>query len=177
MAMTRAHTDFSGLPHSNPRVGAGDALESGAALLRDQGKLDAWARDSLWLAFDEAIARSGRADLSVFDGGCVDTADGTRRLVVGLEQQGGSPAVRARFLVAEIGPYLGASRSEEARLAARFADAGLSHFLLLDPDRHVLVHYWLGDAGEHRVALIRDGRVRLGSTDLDIDVAEVLQRL
>jgi Uma2 family endonuclease len=52
-----------------------------------------------------------------------------------------------------------------------FSLASVSHYLILDPDRHVLIHHKRGHAGAIETRVLREGKVVLDPPGFEAQVA------
>ena len=56
------------------------------------------------------------------------------------------------------------------KLDGYFSVAGVEHYLILDPDRRVMIWHKRGEAGAIETRILRDGRVRLDPPGLETEV-------
>ena len=72
----------------------------------------------------------------------------------------------------------GAERFDaSAKLEGYFSLASLAHYLILDPDRRVLVHHKRGGEGVIETRILREGSLRLEPPGLDVAVEAMFAEL
>ena len=59
------------------------------------------------------------------------------------------------------------------KLEGYFSLASLAHYLILDPDRRVVIHHARGREGVIETRILREGRLRLDPPGLEVAVAEL----
>jgi hypothetical protein len=59
------------------------------------------------------------------------------------------------------------------KLEGYFSLTSLVHYLILDPDRRVLIHHRRGEAGAIETRIVRDGALRLEPPGLETSVGEL----
>jgi Uma2 family endonuclease len=60
-----------------------------------------------------------------------------------------------------------------AKLAGYFGLPSVAHYLIVDPDRRLVIHHGRGDAGAIATRIVREGRLRLDPPGMDVTVEEV----
>lgn len=81
-------------------------------------------------------------------------------------------AISNPLVVVEVLSPATAANDHGVKLEGYFSLASLAHYLILDPDRRVLIHHARGRAGVIETRILHDGRLRLDPPGLEVDVAE-----
>jgi Uma2 family endonuclease len=62
-----------------------------------------------------------------------------------------------------------------AKLAGYFRIPSVQHYLIVDPDKRLLVHHARGDADAIATRIVREGRLRLDPPGIDVAMGEMFQ--
>jgi Uma2 family endonuclease len=137
------------------------------------------AKGAMFVALREAIKRAGLPCFTVVDGAMVRLSPTRMARPDVLVYCGPRVPRDARevpnptVLVEVLSPST-KKRDHGVKLDAYFTLPSLAHYLIIDPDRALLIHHRRGDAGAVEPHIVRGPRLQLDPPGLDVDLTEVL---
>lgn len=133
-------------------------------------------------ALEQAVSSAGLACEVFPDGMAVKIDEATVYEPDALLRCGGpidrdAVVVADPLLVVEVLSPASKGIDSGRKLTDYFRLESLRHYLVIDPERRVVVHHALGSAGAIATAIRSDGRLRLDPPGLDPAVGEIFARL
>jgi Uma2 family endonuclease len=132
----------------------------------------------VYIALSNAIARAGLPCEALTDGMTVrvkaDQAFIPDALVVCPEIPPDAMIISNPVIVVEVLSPATAATDHGIKLEGYFSLSSLAHYLILDPDRRVVIHHARGPDGSITTRIRREGRLKLDPPGLEFAVAELL---
>jgi Uma2 family endonuclease len=133
-------------------------------------------KGAMYRALHDAIARAGLPCFAAVDGPVVRLSP--RRMArpdvlvhCGPKLRGTREATNPTILVEVLSPST-RKRDHGVKLEGYFTLPSLAHYLIIDPDRRLLIHHRRGAV--EPPAIVKGPRLRLDPPGLDVDLTEVL---
>jgi Uma2 family endonuclease len=130
-------------------------------------------------AFERAIAEAGAPCRFVLDSAAVkiDAANSFQpdaMVYCGEAVDANALVVPNPIIVAEVLSPGNAMRDLRDKLAGYFLVPSVMHYLIVDPDKRIVIHHARGEAGAIVTRIIADGAIKLDPPGLDIGAIEIL---
>jgi Uma2 family endonuclease len=144
----------------------------------EEGELaEHWdAKGAMFVALREAIARAGLPCFAAVDGPFVRLSPHRMArpdvLVYCGSKLRGTREVGSPIVLVEVVSPSTRRRDHGVKLEGYFTLPSLVHYLIIDPDRRVLIHHQRG--GDRTPGIVKGPSLHLGPPGLDVDLSEVL---
>jgi Uma2 family endonuclease len=137
------------------------------------------AKGAMFVALREAIERAGLPCFVAVDGAMVRLSPSRLArpdvlVYCGSRGARGAQEVSDPLILVEVLSPSTKSRDMGVKLKGYFTLPGLSHYLVVDPDRQLLIHHRRGTGDAVETAIVTGPRLRLDPPSLDVDLTEVL---
>lgn len=136
-------------------------------------------KQEAWLALRTALRAAG-LDCTVLGDGATVAIDETTAYEPDVTVQCGAPvdpdsvfADRPTIVVEVLSPST-AGVDAGAKLSDYFLVPSLAHYLMIDPDRRLVIHHARGEADEIRTRVAREGVLRLDPPGVEVAVAAMV---
>jgi Uma2 family endonuclease len=130
-----------------------------------------------FIALDQAIRRAGLSCSALTDGATVrireDRAFVPDALVVCPPPPPDAIVIDNPVIVVEALSPATAGVDDGIKVEGYFSLRTLAHYLILDPDRRVVIHHARGEAGVILTRFLHEGALRLDPPGLDLQVADL----
>lgn len=137
------------------------------------------AKTAMVLALHDAVRRAGLACFVAVDGPMVRLSP--RRMAkpdvlvyCGAKVPRGVQEVSNPLILVEVLSPSTKSRDHGAKREGYFALPSLSHYLIVDPDRALLIHHWRAGSNATATEIVTGPRLGLDPPGLDVDLTAVL---
>ena len=182
------------------RMTADEFLAWAEGLLPEDGKFELWdgevvvrhgpgfeeersehwdAKGAMYRALHDAIARARLPCIAAVDGPMVRLSPGRMArpdvlVYCGPRVPRGMQEVPSPLILVEVLSPSTRRRDHGVKLEGYFTLPSLQHYLIVDPDRFLLIHHRRGAAGPLEPRIVRGPRLHLDPPGLDVALAEVL---